>query len=286
MLFYNSEKLQDKFAEFINDEYFFHSMNILLNMYLVLVFSLTKNIYAYKYLSEINNLSKLIIQLLQSLGEGFNIKYHNNIFKFQKDIPLIEKDDEDDNQSEEIITSSEDTEKSTSSQEQEKFGVNNQKHSEGEITKAKMFIAIPDIDVPKSIYESLIINLKYALISLGMKNLIEGELPYDKLIISITNIFDFLIEYIESTEGNNEIIKHCLKILLFGIKCKKNEYDKSNMELLLEEKCIELLFVKINTYETNKELYSLRKKGSPLLMYFKYASRISSYILMGLFITY
>ena len=40
MLFYNSEKLQDKFAEFINDEYFFPSMNILLNMYLVLVFYL------------------------------------------------------------------------------------------------------------------------------------------------------------------------------------------------------------------------------------------------------
>ena len=143
-----------------------------------------------------------------------------------------------------------------------------------------MFIAIPDIDVPKSIYESLIINLKYALISLGMKNLIEGELPYDKLIISITNIFDFLIEYIESTEGNNEIIKNCLKTLFFGIKCKKNEYDKSNMELLLEEKCIELLFVKINTDETNKELYSLRKK---ILCYVKnkFSNFLVYYLLTG-----
>ena len=283
MLFYNSEKLQDKFEDFINDEYFFPNMNILLNMYLVLVFSLTKNIYAYKYLSEINNLSKLIIQLLQSLGEGFNLKYHNNIFKFQKDIPLIEKDEDDDNSSEEIITSSEESEKSTSSQEQEKNNINNinyQKNSKGELTKAKMYIEIPDLDVPITIYESLIINLKYALISLGMKNLVEGELPYDKLIISITNIFDFLIEYIESTEGNNEIIKNCLKTLLFGIKCKKNEYDKSNMELLLEEKCIELLFVKIQTDESNKELYSLRKK---ILCYVKnkFANFLVYYLLTG-----
>ena len=217
MLFYNNEKLQDKFEDFINDEYFFPNMNILLNMYLVLVFSLTKNIYAYKFLSEINNLSKLIIQLLQSLGEGFNIKYHNNIFKFQKDVPLIEKEDDEDI-NEEILTSSDESEKSTSSQEKEK---NNNQNIYNELTKEKMILKIPDINIPKSIYDSLIINLKYALISLGMKNVIEGELPYDKLIISITNIFDFLIEYIESNEGNNEIIKNSLKSLLFGIKSKK-----------------------------------------------------------------
>jgi len=82
MLFYNSEGIQDKFEEFINDEDFFPNMNRLLNIYLVLVFSLSKNIYAYNFVSEINNVAKLLLQLLQSLGEGFNTKYHNNIFSF------------------------------------------------------------------------------------------------------------------------------------------------------------------------------------------------------------
>ena len=279
MLFYNSEKLQDKFEDYINDEHFFPDMNILLNMYLVLVFSLTKNIYAYKYLSGINNLSKLIIQLLQSLGEGFNIKYHNNIFKLQKDIPLIEKDDDDNNKNEDIISSSDESEKSTSNQENNNNNNINENNKE-EFPKAKMILEIPDIDIQNSIYDSLIINLKYALTSVGMKNLIEGELPYDKLIITITNIFDFLIEYIESNEANDEIIKNCFKNLFFGIKCKKNEYDKNNMELLLEQKCIDLLFVKIYTDENNKDQYYLRKK---IICYIKnkFANLLVYYLLTG-----
>ena len=113
-----------------------------------------------------------------------------------------------------------------------------------------------------------------------MKNLIEGELPYDKLIITITNIFDFLIEYIESNEANDEIIKNCFKNLFFGIKCKKNEYDKNNMELLLEQKCIDLLFVKIYTDENNKDQYYLRKK---IICYIKnkFANLLVYYLLTG-----
>ena len=281
MLFYNNERVQDKFEDFINDEYFFPYMNILLNMYLVLVFSLTKNIYAYKFLSQINNLSKLIIQLLQSLGEGFNIKYHNNIFKLQKDVPLIEKDD-DDNTIEDIISSSEESEKISSNEENEinENNKNNELNNKEKIKKANLILEIPDINVPNTIYESLIINLKYALTSVGMKNLIEGELPYDKLIISITNIFDFLIEYIESNEDNDEIIKSFFKTLFFGVRCKKNQYDKNNMELLMEEKCIDLLFVKIYTDDTNKDQYSLRKK---IICYIKnkFANFLVYYLLTG-----
>ena len=284
MIFYNNEKLQDKFEDFINDEYFFPNMNIILNYYLVLVFSLTKNIYAYKFLIEINNLSKLIIQLLQSLGEGFNIKYHNNIFKKQKDVPLLEKDDdEDDNTTENIITSSDENELSGSNEEKEKndnIKSNDQSINKDELYKAKKILEIPNININNSIYESLIINLKYALNSLDMKNLIEGELPYDKLIISITNIFDFLIEYIESNEDNNEIIQIWLNIFLFGKKCNKNDYDKNNMELLMEEKCIELLFIKINEDDNEKKIYSLRKK---IICYVKnkFANFLVYYLLTG-----
>ena len=299
MLFYNNGKIQNKFENFINDEYFFNNMNIILNYYLVLVFSLTKNIYAYQILAGINNLSKLIIQLLQSLGEGFNTTYHNNIFKLQKDISSTEKDEddiEDNNTSFDDILSDENSHKG-----KENFSENNDDNSENDNNKInnidgnlilnedKMYEValkqeLPNIDVSSSIYETIIMNLKYALISLDMKIFMEGELPYDKLIISITNIIDFLIEYIESVDDNNDIIHNCFNNLFFGVKCKKDEYEKNNLELLKEEKCINLLFIKKYTDDddnnNNKNIYSLRKK---IICYVKnkIANLLIYYLLIG-----
>jgi hypothetical protein len=234
MLFYNSEGLQDKFVKCINDEDFFPNMNRLLNIYLVLVFSLSKNIYAYDFLSEINNLSKLIMQLLQALGEGFNTKYHNNIFKFQKDVPIIEYDNYDSEENDYEESSDDDSKnidlkdyneiRNEKFEEQKLNNINNLKINK--IYKTEKKIGIPNVEVTDTIYNSLINNLKYALISLDMQNLIEGEMPYDKLIITITNIFDFLIEYIESEGQNNEIIKGSFRNLFFGKKIKINDFEK------------------------------------------------------------
>ena len=58
--------------------------------------------------------------------------------------------------------------------------------------KPKLKFEIPNINITSTIYDSLITNLKYALTSLDMESLIEGEMPYDKLIISITNIVIFV----------------------------------------------------------------------------------------------
>ena len=291
MLFYFSEGMQDKFEDFINDEDFFPNMNRLLNMYLVLVFSLSKNIYAYNFVSEINNLSKLIIQLLQSLGEGFNTTYHNNIFKFQKDIPLIDEDSDSDSSKEGEDTKSSDLDTKRSllknenlEEESDENILNNLDNlKSNKIYRTKLKNEIPNVNVTKTIYDSLITNLKYALTSLDMKSLIEGEMPYDKLIISVTNIFDFLIEYIESEEENNEIIKNSFKNLLFGIKKKKAEFDKTNLDIINEKKCINVLFMKIEIDEENKDnkkLYLLRKKIICFIKY-KFANLLIYYLLTG-----
>ena len=50
MFFYYNEGMQDKLVDFINDKEFFPNMNKLLNIYLVLVLSLSKNIYAYFFI--------------------------------------------------------------------------------------------------------------------------------------------------------------------------------------------------------------------------------------------
>ena len=80
-------------------------------------------------------------------------------------------------------------------------------------------------------------------------------MPYDKLIITITNIFDFLIEYIESEGQNNEIIKGSFRNLFFGKKIKINDFDKTNIDLLNEQQCINILFIKIEPEEHNNKLY-------------------------------
>ena len=289
MLFYNSEGIQDKFEEFINDEDFFPNMNRLLNIYLVLVFSLSKNIYAYNFVSKINNVAKLLLQLLQSLGEGFNTKYHNNIFKFQKEVPLLNEEDEESDDNEDENSSGlesqknliyENEKKDDDEENNEKLldNINNLKGNK--IYKSKLKIEIPNINVTNTIYDSIITNLKYALTSLDMKSLIEGEMPYDKLIISVTNIFDFLIEYIESEGDNNEKIKNSFRNLLFGIKKKKNEFDKTNIDLLNEEKCINVLFLKLEPEENDKKLYLLRKKIICFIKY-KFANLLIYYLLTG-----
>ena len=289
MLFYYNEGFQDKFEEFVNDEDFFPNMNRLLNMYLVLVFSLSKNIYAYNFVREINNVAKLIIQLLQSLGEGFNTKYHNNIFKFQKDVPLLNEEEEESDENEDEKSSDLESKKNLFFENEKKDDdeKNNEKLLENinnlkgnKIYKSKIKVEIPNINVTNTIYDSLITNLKYALTSLDMKSLIEGEMPYDKLIISVTNILDFLIEYIESEDENNEKIKNSFKNLLFGIKKKKNEFDKTNLDLLNEEKCINVLFLKLEPEEEDKKLYLLRKKIICFIKN-KFANLLIYYLLTG-----
>ena len=289
MLFYNSEGLQDKFEDFINEQDFFPNMNRLLNIYIVLVFSLSKNIYAYNFVSQINNLAKLIIQLLQALGEGFNTQYHNNIFKFQKDIPLIENDNEDSYENEEELSSDLDSKKNNILIPNDNY--ENQEYNENRLTnlnnlknniiyKTQSKIEIPNVEVKNTIYNSLIINLKYALSVLDVENLIEGEMPYDKLIITITNIFDFLIEYIESEGENNEIIKYSFRNLLFGKKIKKSEFDKTNFDILNEKQCLDILFVRIEPDDYNKKLYLLRKKIICFVKY-KFANLLIYYLLTG-----
>ena len=289
MFFYYNEGMQDKLEDYINDKDFFTNLNKLLNIYLVLVLSLSKNIYAYFFVYQLNTLSKLIIQLLQSLGEGFNTKYHNNIFKYQKDIPLIEKDDEDTDEDDNEEKSSDidsnqnnliedDNMENDKNDELMLTNLNNLKGNK--IYKTKLKLEIPNINATNTIYDSLIISLKYALNSLDMENLIEGEMPYDKLMISIYNIFDFLIEYIESEGENNEIIKNSFKNLLFGKKSNKASFEKTNLDLLNEKSFIDSLFTRIENHQNGKKLYLLRKKIICFIK-FKFANLLIYYLLTG-----
>lgn len=63
-------------------------------------------------------------------------------------------------------------------------------------------------------------------------SLVEGELPYDKLIVLMTNIIDFLIEYKETSEEYNSIlIANVLNLFLVKILI----IMKININFLIEK---------------------------------------------------
>jgi len=203
-------------------------------IYIVLTFSLSKNPFAFDYCLRISNLTKLIIQFLQSLGERFNTDYHDNIFKFQNQIKKEEKDDESES-SEESSSSSIDNKQIIEFSKKNNLLIRQNSSTYNTTT-------ITNVNITKTKYESVIYNLKRAFCLLDLENLINGEMPYDKLIIITTNFIDFLIEYIETTDDKIEIIDKNLGNLFFGIKTKEklDIYESFDFQPV-----INVLFMKI-----------------------------------------
>ena len=273
MCFYDSSNMQEKFEDYVHDDYFFPNLNKLINYYIVLSFSVTKNIFAYQFAERVSNITKLLIQFVQALGEGFNKTYHNNIFKFQTDIPKKENEEqspqdkahEGDSTSLEssLIKSnginernSENEIKLSSDEEEEK-----NKKTKKKIPKnfEELFVlknAVPDVEITRTIYESVILNLKRCLFLLDLDNVVDCEMPYDKLIILITNLLDFLIEYIETEDDKKEIIYTNMSHLMFG---KKTSNKESLYNLIDNKSCVDIIFMKIKE-DQNDKLYLLRKK--------------------------
>ena len=257
LLYYDVEEMQSRFEYLINDKYFFINFNKLLSNNIVISFSLFKNNFSFDKTLRIGNLTKLIIQFLQSLGENFNTIYHDNIFKFQEEIPKKEKKIIDKENEEEINVGDDliqDLNSKKIEDTKQKKGKNKLKKYE---TYKTISTAIPDSKVNHTIYESIVFNLKRTFYFLDMDNLIDGRMPYDKLITLTTNFIDFLIEYIETTEDNNKILEKNMKKLFFGMKDKgqKNIYELIDYKPLLNA-----IFIKIKPNKNDPKLYLIRKK--------------------------
>ena len=249
MMFYDSEGMQTKFSNIVKDDYFFPNISNILNKYMVLAISLSKNIYAYKLASEITNLNKLVIQFIQALGEGFNFTYHDNVFLFPKKNSTFNKNTH-----------------SVEKFEEEKNNnyLNNRKNYSIRTINKNSELSTQLIILKKTIYESIINNLKYALYKLDLDNMTNSEMPYDKLIIFITNLVDFIIEYIYSTDDNNNIIRMNLTKLLLGSKIK-NETKKDlktidEKQIIITHPYLNCFFTKMKPETSNKDIYILRKK--------------------------
>ena len=153
----------------------------------------------------------------------------------------------------------------------------------------------------ETIFQLLAGSLKKCFYLVHVGEQVEGELPYDKLIVLMTNIIDFLIEFKETTEDNNSTLVATVLELFFGDNTFNSEsYYQSlnrkgvlkevlsaNMSLSTNKDKDEIVFyntTSIANEETNEEerinQYSLRKKVICFLK-IKFVDLLISYIYLG-----
>ena len=227
LLFYDGEEMQKKFSKVNENKYFFSIFNSKLHELIILTIVSSKNSFNFK--QSMNNilLCKLFIQFLQLLGEGFNLDYHDNIFLISKDARFyferqktkkIKEESKIINENEDIVSSN------TKKNNKTKFL--SYRNERNELTISN-----------ETIFHLLSGSLKkcFFLVQVGAR--LEGESPYDKLIVLMTNIIDFLIEFKETTEENNSTLVSNVLDLFFGepVRDYENHYQYLNRKGVLKE---------------------------------------------------
>ena len=238
MLFYDGDEMQPRFSKLNDNKYFFSIFNSRIHEIIILTIISCKNPLNFK--QSMNNilLCKLFIQFLQLLGEGFNLDYHDNIFSISKDAQyyLDKKNNKNDNISEELPDNN-----------------NKKSNSNDKILTTYQNERNDLILSDESIFNLLSLNLKKCFFLVHVGDKIEGELPYDKLIVLMTNIIDFLIEFKETTEENNSLLVSNILDLFFGQD--DNENKDNNYFQNLNKKGIlrEVLSARITEDKSDEE---------------------------------
>jgi hypothetical protein len=237
LLHYNTKNTQTAMLGAITDDSFYYNFNTKFKKILALCSETGKHFFMFNRFSKYINLkTKLMSQLLQLLGEAFCKEFHNKIFE------TIMIDSSEMNEVDEIIFN-------TGEYNFEYFSRHNskllmiKKSQVGALTslKSKTFIEI-------RFYDSMFNQLPFVLEELNITSSLAGELPNDNLIIMISNIINFLIEYNDNCmEMNDEslILSYKEKLIpmvkkvMFSHHIGLSDYRK---KILLS---VQLLFVKL-----------------------------------------
>ena len=290
LLLYDGEHIQKLFKEFVYDKYFFNNLNRELNYHIVQCINSSKKYELFYGCIRITDITKLTIQFLQLLGEGFNIDFHDNILNgvikkkkiikktFERKLSMLNKKEEIKIESEEsesesdsvhFIINEETVEKAIS------ISVKN------ELNKRRI---IPLIEAKKNIYQSMIYNLRLIYHLMSLNTIVEGELPFDKLCILTTNIIDFIIEYIDTKKDLTYIIDENIKSLIFG-KENEDKYQDDCYSYMNKRGILSVFSLKIqsneeiedaediNKYEMRRTMIAFMKK--------KYFQLLKTYLQIG-----
>ena len=286
LLYYDCEHIQNLFNIMAYDKFFFNNLNRELNYYIVQCIDLSQKYELCSRCAEITNITKLTIQFIQLLGEGFNTQFHENILKgksksYDKKKMKTEtyKTNTFNYENYENDGESSDDNSELESSRNSLNGKNTNLEKNRRINYQKEI----DLIYPKiTIFETAIFNLNiiYHLMELDM--LLEGESSFDKLCVLSTNLIDFIIEYIDTLEDLTYIIDNNFIKLFFG-----NKYDKTlTVNKYMNKKGILPLFtMKIKEqyeedYEKTFNKYKLRKT---MLAYMKikYFQLLKMYLQLG-----
>ena len=252
LLLYDTKHIQYLFRDLSYDRYFFKNLNRELNYHIVQSINSAKKYELFFGSIKITEITKLTIQFIQLLGEGFNLDFHDNILrgiiKEKKGVKKVAKkekkkkdkkgkkkkkkkkkkdksegnEDENDDKEEENINSEESESDSIN------FEINDdiiQKAIEltvkNELNKRRV---VPLVETQSTIYETMIFNLRVIYHLMNLNLLVEGELAFDKLCVLSTNIIDFIIEYIDTKGELTYVIDYYMKSLFFGIDKDNNKF--------------------------------------------------------------
>ena len=238
LLLYDGEHIQSLFKEYAYDKYFFKNINRELNYHIVQSISSSKKYELFDKSIKITDITKLTIQFLQLLGEGFNIDFHDNILKgiikVKKGAKVVndeagQKGEEGKDKESVIIETDESNESDESESQSIHLEINEEILEKTINMKLKKQLnrkaSVPLIETKSTIYETMIHNLRiiYHLMNLNIQ--VESELAFDKLCILTSNIIDFIIEYLDTKKDLTYIIDKNIKKLFFG-KQKDNQNSK------------------------------------------------------------
>ena len=286
LLFYDGVHIQSLFNGMAYDKYFFNNLNRELNYYIVQCIDLSQKYELCSRCAEITNITKLTIQFLQLLGEGFNIKFHENILKGITKEHTKKKVKAESNKNFTLIYDGYENEgESSDNSEFEASKSNSFIGSNKDLTKRKKNNTKKEISLiyPKfTIFETAILNLKIIYHLMELNNLLEGESPFDKLCILSTNLIDFIIEYIDTTDNLTYIIDNNFEKLFFGNKYNKSQATNINLE---QKGILPLFTMKIKEkYEGNYQKYINKyrlRKTMIAYIKIKYFQLLKVYLQLG-----
>ena len=280
MLFYDCEHIQHLLTDMIYDKHFFKNINGELNYYIMQYMTSARKYELSQICSEITDITKLTIQFLQLLGEGFNILFHNNILEQinEKKRLTLKK---------EIISGKkEDNSESDESDDNINFIINDEMIEKSIINSIKQELnktkEKPIIEPKFSIYKSMISNLKIIFYLMEYKNPVEGELAFDKLCILSTNIIDFLIEFIDTKKNLTNIIDMNIENLFFGNK-NINHFHNRFLNEVDQISILSIFKIRIEEKSEIKNFFPKYKLRKTILAYMKikYFQLLKSYIQFG-----
>ena len=256
LLLYDNKHIQYLFKDLSYDRYFFKNLNRELNYHIVQSINSAKKYELFFGIIKITEITKLTIQFIQLLGEGFNLDFHDNILrgiikakkgvkrkavkkekkkndkKGKKKKKKKEENEESKNNEDNEDENEEKENEDISIEESESDSINFEINEEiiqkaidltvkNELNKKRV---VPLVETQSTIYETMIFNLRIIYHLMNLNLLVEGELAFDKLCTLSSNIIDFIIEFIDTKGELTYIIDYYMKSLFFGIDKDNNKF--------------------------------------------------------------